>query len=144
MGIVLVDGANEKGLFILRDGNPVQIVSLSAREYMAAVSPFGSPSGGREARLQAPHRRLSAELQEVRLWLEARFLRAIESATARDIEAFHIEQHHALSTLHRIDSSGAHPLGRSATRRAWCGEKATTSGGSRCRSTWHAFRATAA
>ena len=111
MGIVLVDGAHENGLFILRDGNPVQIASLSAREYMAAVSPFGSPSRGREARLQAPHRRLSAELQEVRLWLEARFLRAIESATARDIEAFHIEQHHALSTLHRIDTSGAHPLG---------------------------------
>ena len=44
-------------------------------------------------------------------WLEARFLRAVESATARDIEAFHIEQHHALSTLHRIDTSGAHPLG---------------------------------
>ena len=111
MGIVLVDGAHEKGLFFLRDGNPVPIASLSAREYMATVSPFGPPSGGREARLQAPHQRLPTELQNVRLWLETRFLSAIESATAPDIGAFHIEQHHALSTLHRIDTSGAHPLG---------------------------------
>src|SRR4051794_17300973 len=72
--MVLVDAEQEDGLFMLANGRPVAISSLSDEEFDAAWKPpTGPPPAVPEQQLQAAHLKLSRELQPVRLQLQRRF-----------------------------------------------------------------------
>jgi pimeloyl-ACP methyl ester carboxylesterase len=110
-GIVLVDGEHEDGLFVLADGKPAPISSLSDAQFVTANPPASAPPQQvPEARLDPAYRKLPQRLQQVHLWLLMRFLDSMRSASAVDVDAFRKANHAALVTLHQIDAA-EHPLG---------------------------------
>ena len=110
-GIVLIDGEHEDGLFILANGKPVAISSLSDTEFAAATPPASAPPQRvPEAKLELAHARLPEKLQQEHLWLLKRLFDAMRTAPAADVDAFQRSGHASLVKLHEIDVV-AHPLG---------------------------------
>jgi pimeloyl-ACP methyl ester carboxylesterase len=110
-GLVLVDGEHEDGLFVLADGKPAAISSLSAAQFAAANPPASAPPQQvPEPTLDPAYRRLPEQLQQIHLWLLTGFFDAMRSSSAADVEAFRKANHAALVTLHQIDAA-ARPLG---------------------------------
>ena len=110
-GMVLIDGEHEDGLFILTNGKPAAISSLSAAEYAAATPPAAAPPQPvPEPRVDPAYQRLPAKLQQEHLWLLTRFFAAMRSASAADVDAFQKASYTSLTTLHQIDAA-PHPLG---------------------------------
>jgi pimeloyl-ACP methyl ester carboxylesterase len=110
-GMVLVDGEHEDGLFVLVDGKPAAISSLSDEQFTAANPPASAPPQQvPEAKLDPAYRRLPDNLQRVHLWLLMRFFDRMRSSSAADVDAFRTANHASLVTLRQIDTA-EHPLG---------------------------------
>ena len=111
VGMVLVDGEHEDGLFNLVNGRPAAISMLSDDEFRAANPVPTGPITVPEARLQPAHLRLPADLQPVRLWLEGRLWDYVRTAATPDfIVRAQQADHSALVALHQIDTAEMHPL----------------------------------
>jgi len=110
-GMVLADGEHEDGLFVLADGKPAPISSLSDAQFAAANPPASAPPQQvPEAKLDPAYRNLPEKLQQVHVWLLMRFFDNMRGASAADVDAFRKANHAALVTLHQIDAA-EHPLG---------------------------------
>lgn len=109
VGMILVDAEHEDGLFAGVNGRPVAISTMSDEEFRAASGTPGPPPV-RAPHLQPAHEKLPPELQRVRLWLEERFLNALQAAKPDAIRAAMESEHAALALLHHIDTTEASPL----------------------------------
>jgi pimeloyl-ACP methyl ester carboxylesterase len=111
VGIVLVDGEHEDGLFNLLNGRAIAISRMSDDEFRAANPPATGPIAVPQARLQPAHLKLPSDLQPVRLWLESRLWEWVRtSATPEWIARAQQIDHTELVTLHQIDTGDMHPL----------------------------------
>ena len=115
MGIVLVDGMHEDGLYTLIDGKPVPISTLSEAELLKANGPPPTSIQVPDAKLQEHHLRLPSDLHSAYLLLMNRTNALARQATPEAISAFIMsfwkEQWSMLSTLRAIDTSTRNPLG---------------------------------
>jgi pimeloyl-ACP methyl ester carboxylesterase len=110
-GMVLIDGEHEDGLFILANGKPAAISSLSDAEFTAATPPASAPPQRVPvARLEPAYEKLPTRLQQEHLWLMTRLFDGMRAAPAADVDAFQKKSHTSLLTLHQIDAA-PHPLG---------------------------------
>jgi len=109
--MVLVDAEQEDGLFMLANGRPVPISSLSDEEFDAAwTPPTGAPPAIPEQHLQAAHLKLPRELQAVRLELQRRLVASMYSASVDSMRKTMRSEHTALRQLHELSSREEHPL----------------------------------
>jgi len=109
--MVLVDAEHEDGLYMVVNGRPVPISSLSDDEFEAAWKPpSGPPPAVPQQQLQAAHLKLPLELQPIRLQLQLRFFTAMYSATPDAMRQTMRSEHTALRTLHQLSAREEHPL----------------------------------
>jgi pimeloyl-ACP methyl ester carboxylesterase len=109
--MVLVDAEHEDGLFMVVNGRPAAISSLTDEEFEAAWSPpTGPPPAVPKAELQTAHQKLPAELQPIRLELQQRLLSVMYSATIESMRRTMRSEHSALRELRQLSEREQHAL----------------------------------
>jgi pimeloyl-ACP methyl ester carboxylesterase len=106
VGLVFVDPAHEDRLFVMFEGKPVTIASLTAEQRRSIIPPGPMKVPRRRPQTGAPFDRLPRQLYELRIKLDRQLIASIPAMVAS------AEQERAgLSKLKEISAAKPRPLG---------------------------------
>jgi pimeloyl-ACP methyl ester carboxylesterase len=112
VGLVFVDPAHEDRLFLMFEGKPVTIASLTAEQRRSIIPPGPMKVPRRRPQTGAPFDRLPRELYELRVKLDRQLIASIPASVPYEAVAASAEQERAgLAKLKEISAARPHALG---------------------------------
>ena len=112
VGLVFVDPAHEDRLFVMSEGKPVAIASLTAEQRRSIIPPGPMRVPRRRPQTGAPFDRLPRELYELRIKLDRRLIASVPESVPYGAVVASAEQERAgLAKLKAVSAAAPHPLG---------------------------------